>query len=81
VLSDWFFAEVERAGYWTRLEVLHHFEKNGVNVEIVEPKAQLNVREWQRLGIPRSDAVHAAIAAYARCDCLVTFNVRDFEPA
>lgn len=81
ILSDWFFAEVKRVGYWTKAEVIREFERNGVNVELVVPEERLNVKEWQHLGVPRSDAAHVAIAVHARCDCIVTFNVRDFEPA
>lgn len=79
VLSDWFFKEVKKACYLAREEVLDYFLKIGITAEPVAQRETLSLREFKGRGMHFPDSLHAAIAVKHGCDCIVTFNTRDFE--
>ena len=79
ILSDWFFREVQKICYFSKEEVLEYFEKIGIKTEAVEQKQNLSLEEFRKRGMHSQDALHAAIAVEQKCDCIVTFNAKDFE--
>ncbi|MCR4368830.1 MAG: PIN domain-containing protein [archaeon] len=81
VLSDWFFEEVKSKRYHLKDEIIAYFEKIGVKTEIASSGGQIGVREHIEMGIHSADALHIAIAIKDKCDCIVTFNSRDFKKA
>ncbi|MFH1751487.1 MAG: type II toxin-antitoxin system VapC family toxin [archaeon] len=78
VLSDWFFEEVIENCFTDINGITEYLKNLGVQLEIVK-KQNPNSRELIKLGLHYSDAVHAAIALQNKCDCIVTFNIKDFE--
>ena len=81
VLSDWFFKEVKKICYLDKEEVLEYFEKIGVNVKTVDLNEKVSFEEFSQKGVHFHDALHVAITLHFKCDCIVTFNVKDFEKA
>lgn len=79
VLSEWFFKEVKQACYLDKGEILAYFEKTGIKTEVVEQKEKLSLKEFTNKGLHFPDSLHAAIALKHECDCIVTFNLKDFE--
>jgi len=79
VLSEFFFAEVKKHSYLSKEEVLNYFEKNQIKTETVKQKEKFLTRKYLKKGIHFSDAIHSATAIENKCDCIVTFNSRDFE--
>ncbi len=79
VLSEFFFREVEKICYMRSEDVLVFFEQKGIRLEIIEEKENLNTWRFKQKGLHSSDAAHAAIAIKHNCDCIVTFNLKDFE--
>lgn len=78
-LSDWFFVEVEKGCHLNKEEALAYFEKIGVKTEMIEQKGRLSLKMFQNKGLHVADSLHAAIAVKQKCDCIVTFNIRDLE--
>lgn len=78
VLSELFFREVAKFCYLSKEEVLAYFSKIGVAVEVAEQKGKLPLKEFSGAGLHFSDSLHAAIAVGEKCDCIVTFNIKDF---
>lgn len=81
VLSDWFFKEVKKFCYLEQTEVLDYFRKLDLPVETIQTPKSINHKEFEKKGIHFPDSLHVALAVHFRCDCLVTFNVKDFEKA
>lgn len=79
VLSNWFFREVKKITYLSRVEILEYFNKLGINVDVVEQKGKLNLSEFSSKGLRFPDSLHAAIAVAQKCECIVTFNIKDFK--
>ncbi len=82
VLSDWFFTEVRKITYLTNEEIIGFFEKNNVKIEVVPKMDDYRVAtKFSSLGIHSADAIHIALALHFKCDCIVTFNLKDFRKA
>ncbi|MFH1663884.1 MAG: type II toxin-antitoxin system VapC family toxin [archaeon] len=79
ILSEFFFAEVKKHSYLSMEEVLKYFNDSRIKTEIVGLKEKLLVKKYLKKGIHFSDALHAAAAIENKCDCIVTFNTKDFE--
>ncbi|MCR4336022.1 MAG: PIN domain-containing protein [archaeon] len=79
VLSKLFFSEVQKKCHSNKEEVLHHFKNSGIKTEVIEKIEELNLKQFENKGIHYPDSVHAAIAIKYNCDCIVTFNIKDFE--
>ncbi|MFH1588875.1 MAG: type II toxin-antitoxin system VapC family toxin [Candidatus Diapherotrites archaeon] len=78
VLSNWFFDEINRH-HFTKEDVLKYLEEKEITFELVEEKQKQDLNEFTKKGIHYSDAVHIAIALKHKCDCIVTFNSKDFN--
>jgi len=79
VLSKLFFEEVKVKCFFERREVLKFFDERGVKSIVVEDAFNHLLGRLQRQGIHFSDSIHAATALTSCCDCIVTFNIKDFE--
>lgn len=80
VLSELFFAEVEKKIYLNKKEILAQFTNLGVIVEILpNPEKTIRTSDFIKRGLHHLDAVHAALAITGKCDCIVTFNKKDFD--
>ena len=80
VLSDLFFKEIEDVKSIAKGFVLNYFEREQIKVLEVN-KAGQSVKDFVAKGIHFTDALHVGLAIKAKCDCIVTFNVKDFEGA
>ncbi len=78
-LSGLFFKEVEKHCYLNEQEVQEYFERIGIKTEKIETKEKLSLKEFLSEGMHFADALHAAIAIKNKCDCIVTFNTKDFQ--
>ncbi len=81
VLSDLFFEEVRKKTYLSEAEITAYFKEQKVNFEIARIKPGLPWKKFVAKGIHYSDALHMATAIAFKCDCIVTFNIKDFEKA
>ena len=60
-------------------EVTTYFKEQKVNFEIARIKHGLPWRKYVAKGVHYSDALHMATANVFKCDCIVTFNIKNFE--
>lgn len=82
VISAYFLQEVEKLIGMKPIAVKETFQFLGLSCEYgsdVEYSAMQNVRVIT--GIHAADAWHVANALHYRCDCIITFNLKDFEKA
>ena len=79
VLSDLFFTEIRKKIGMRQESVIAYLRNKQVELEIVQQREPNQVRKWLRKGIHFSDAIHLDTALRENCDCIVTFNVKDFE--
>ncbi len=79
VLSEWFFKEIEQTTHIRKEEILKYFKNLNIKTEVVKEEEKLPIKKFEKRGIPFPDALHLAIAVKQKCDCVVTFNVKDFE--
>ena len=79
VLSQLFFDEIEKRCFLDKEKIIEKLKEFGLKIEISELKNEISIRKFLVKGIHSSDAVHSAIAIKEKCDCLVTFNIKDFE--
>ncbi len=79
VLSDLFFEEVQEIIYLGKNEVLSYLKTRNISTECVTGQNFEQVKHFINKGVHSSDATHAAIAVEHNCDCIVTFNTKDFE--
>lgn len=79
VLSDLFFYEVKRRTLFERNEVLKYLQELSVNVEIFKAKKKPFLKNIEEKGVHYPDSLHVGLALQANCDCIVTFNTKDFE--
>lgn len=81
VLSDWFFKEVKKFCYLEQKEIIDYFTKLEIQVETVKTNEKINYKEFAKKGIHFPDSLHIALAVHYNCNCIVTFNIKDFEKA
>ena len=79
ILSDLFFKEVHKQTYLSKDEVTAYLKKQCVSFETARIKPGLPWRKYVTKGVHYSDALHTAIAIAFKCNCIVTFNIKDFE--
>lgn len=80
VLSNRFFGEIENR-HLSKKEALEFLLEKQVLFELIEEKEEVKIKEFMEKGIHASGSVHIAIAVKNKCDCIVTFNLRDFIKA
>jgi len=78
VLSEVFFREVERKTFLPKGGVLGFLNDRQIIVECVEEGEKFPIKKFLDAGLHFSDALHAALATRHNCDCIVTFNLKDF---
>jgi len=81
VLSGLFSKEVKRFCYLNEEEILCYFAERKIKTELAGNAQKPLVEEFVEKGVHFWDASHAAIAVANHCDCIVTFNVKDFVAA
>lgn len=81
VLSPLFFFEVQKKAHLEKESVLEEFHSLGISLEMPPIPKELQLSTFTRLGIHSADAAHLAYAIETKCDMIVTFNIKDFEPA
>ncbi len=79
ILSNLFFEEVQKQTYLSEDEITTYFKEQEVNFEISKIKPGLPWRKFVAKGVHYSDALHMAAAIAFKCNCIVTFNIKDFE--
>ena len=79
VLSELFFNEVKKVTYLSVDEILYKLKCFRVKRFIVATQ-DTNLGWLHKKGIHYPDSVHVATALREKCDFLVTFNIKDFEP-
>ena len=79
ILSNWFFKEIYSYNFMKKEMVIDYFKGLQVLTETIpeENELLLDIRSLHELH--SADALHAAIALKEKCDCIVTFNIKDFE--
>ncbi|MEK6972647.1 MAG: hypothetical protein AABW72_01225 [archaeon] len=82
ILSEWFFKEVEKNGYYSKQEVLELLSKKKIQYEIIDAteidliNAKNNFKD-----IHTTDALHLVLALKSKCSIFLTFNIKDFKSA
>ncbi|MFH1256869.1 MAG: type II toxin-antitoxin system VapC family toxin [Candidatus Diapherotrites archaeon] len=81
VLSSLFYFEVKKCIKISREEANEYFQSIGVTFEeaAFTEEHSLEEKRIALSGVHRPDSIHAAIAIKAGCDCIVSFNAKDFE--
>jgi hypothetical protein len=81
VLSGLFFDEVGNRSFYEKDFVLETLSKFNVCVECVDFENKVSYFFVSKLGVHYPDSLHVAFAIKSNCDCIVTFNLKDFSPA
>lgn len=83
ILSDLTQNEINKITYLSKKEIIE-FMKN-YNITIAEVKTgktdKAKSNKIRELGIHYPDSLHIALALKAKADCIVTWNIKDFEKA
>ena len=79
VLSKLFFAEIYHHNLMSRESVLGYLEGQGVKIETLPSETKFLLDKAILAELHYADALHAAVALASKCDCIVTFNIKDFE--
>lgn len=83
-ISDFALYEIKKYGYHSEFEVFELLDKLEINYETVREskKDHGKARIIQNTcGIHYADARHIQLAIASNSDCIVTWNIRDFEKA
>ena len=75
---EWYSARWLIEEYHKCLKTGCAIEKRNLKIKLLGKPKKENVLKFYHLGIHHPDYIHAAIA-FENCDCLVTFNIKDFE--
>lgn len=81
VVSKFMLDEVLAAAHYEPRSVLEFLRTFGLDAEVFDTPKNLFVEKFEKMGIHFADASHIAIAIAAGCDCIVTFNIKDFSKA
>ena len=79
VLSKWFFREAVEFCFSSKEETLDFFNKAGIKTEVADSAKKPQLEYLKESGLHYSDLLHAAVAIQQKCDCIVTFNLKDFK--
>ncbi|MFT4305147.1 MAG: type II toxin-antitoxin system VapC family toxin [Candidatus Woesearchaeota archaeon] len=79
-ISDLFLLEAHKILHLEKKEIISKIKNQKVNFVILKKPNRANVLKFQELGIHHPDCIHTAIA-FENCDCIITFNLKDFGPA
>ncbi len=83
VLSDLFFIELEDVISYNKQSVIEFIKEKGIifeEVKMLQDDIE-NAKKFEKIGVHSPDSKHIAIAIRIKCDCIVTFNLKDFEKA
>ena len=78
VLSELFFHETQKIAFSSKEDVLEKLGQFQITFEIVNDELD-GIRELIKKGTHFPDCVHANTAIKNKCDCIVTFNTKDFD--
>ncbi len=81
VLSNLFFDEVKKKTKMPKESICGYFENIGADFSCHESEGFVDFRKFEDMGIHFPDSIHLALAVNLNCNCIVTFNVVDFENA
>jgi predicted nucleic acid-binding protein len=79
-ISKLFLREVKKILFMNKKEVIQKLKTLGIQFEFIPNPAEDKIRFFKELKIHFPDYIHAGIA-YSCCDCIVTFNIKDFKNA
>lgn len=79
VISELFLYEVEKRLGMNGENVIDKICKLGVKKELLITDSK-EISKGKIKGMHYPDDIHALLAIKAKCDCIVTFNTKDFEP-
>lgn len=82
ILSDFCLWEIKKKIYLDEDSIMEYLNSLSINAERIDSMED-DIREAkkiERMGVHPQDSRHAAIALRTTCDCIVTFNKKDFEP-
>lgn len=82
VVSKLALGEIQKKTSLSEEDIFSYLSEIGVSVELVVfDRDNLEFNRFMKMGIHTADALHIALAIKAKCDCIVTFNIKDFEKA
>lgn len=80
-LSNYFFFEINKIIFADKKFVLNTLSELNINIELIYYQNASTKIDFESLRIHKTDELHLKTALENRCDCLVTFNTKDFLPA
>ena len=81
VLSNLFFEEVTNILKVDKKSIMDYLSGFSLSIEEFYPKNNPRIKLFHDLGINYPDSLHLALALESNCDCIVTFNKKDFDLA
>ena len=83
IVSELLFQEVENKTVYTKEQTSEYLNSTKVVFEEINLNKQefIEAREFEKQGIHYPDSVHLKTALKAKCNCIATFNKKDFEKA
>ncbi len=80
IVSELFLDEVKDYLKISKKDIYQYFTLKGTKTETVETNTDF-ARIMESKGIHFPDSVHASTAIASNCECIITFNKKDFKPA
>jgi predicted nucleic acid-binding protein len=79
-ISSIFLDETKNILFISKKQVFNELKNKKIDYELVKDTNFEEIKIFKNLGIHFPDYIHASIA-YKNCDCIVTFNLKDFDSA
>lgn len=81
VISELTLKEIKKIGYTEKEEIVEQIKNKKIKAEYIPSNYKIEFTKFEKLGIHIPDSIHVAIAIKERCDCIVTFNIKDLKLA
>jgi len=81
VIISWLcIKEVQKITKISENDLLDLIKSKNLKVEFAEKTKFIQTSTYEEMGIHFPDSLNVAIAIQEKCDCIITFNAKDFEP-
>jgi len=78
VISTLNLIEIKTKSYNTKKDLIENLTKRKINFKFIENTQNIESKRFEAIGIHRPDSIHVVLAIKEKCDCIITFNIKDF---
>lgn len=78
VISTLNLLEIKTKSYNTKEDLIDNLTKRKITFKFIENNQNIESKRFEVLRVHRPDSIHVALAIKEKCDCIITFNIKDF---